>query len=118
MNRIFLLVVVSLLGACSSENSVKHSEGNHIDRNQKSPLITRHLMGKIDKRYYDAELRVAKRWGINLIQVMGGQMGQAKSPERLLAEKNNVKANAYYAQKFGADWQERFKIEILQERDK
>lgn len=117
MNNYLILSLVLILGGCSNERTISNAKESTINT-QELPLITRYIMGKADKNYFDAETRVAKRWNINLVHKMGGLMGQKKSSERLLIEKETIKSNAYYTKKFGNDWQKKFKKEVLAEKVK
>jgi hypothetical protein len=117
MNKILLTSLILIMGGCNSENNLSSLQGKEIEMKE-SPLITRYIMGKADKKYYDAEARVAKRWNINLEHKLGGLMGKEKSKERLLLEAQTLKANNYYSQKFGENWQEKFKKEVLEEKIK
>jgi len=113
MKKMLILVVGFLLTACSSEQGVTKKG---LAMSDEAPLITKHIMGKPNMHYFDAEKRVAKRWGINIKHQFGGcVVTPEKAKEKKAVEDKNQEAYLYYEKKFGKDWQTKFKEEVKEE---
>ena len=119
MKKMLIIVVGFFLIACSSEQGVTKKGFAMSSNSEESPLITKHIRGKPDMRYFEAEKRVAKRWGVNIKHQFGGCMvTPEKSKEQKAVEDKNKEAYLYYDKKFGKDWQTKFKEEVKEERGK
>jgi len=117
MKNIFLMVVMFSLSACNSEQI----QGEDIAKKESSsrPPFTRYIVGKPNMAYVHAEEQVALRWGINLKHTfLGSKSKEELESKRLDIKESNKQAYHFYEEKFGKNWQVKFKAEVEEEMGK
>jgi len=116
MKRFLFMGLVAFLSGCNSEQVVGEGVESSVDS---SPLLTKYIIGKPNMAYFDAEKDVALRWGINLKHIFAGSQNREEIDTKNLEIKDsNVEANRFYDEKFGKDWQIKFKEEVEKEINK
>lgn len=112
----FFLVFVFIFSFHGCAKAVTQDENLTPFIPHNAPLLTKYILGKPDIRYFNAEKKVAKKWGINLKHIFAGcVITPERTQEREQVEANNKKANKYYEEKLGKSWEERFQKAVTQE---
>jgi hypothetical protein len=114
MKKILLIGMVLLMSGCNSEQVIKEGIGSVQTT---SPLLIKYIVGKPDMAYFNAEKRVATRWGLNLKHVFAGSKNRSEIERaRANVKASNLEADEFYDKKFGKNWKIRFKEEVYKEK--